>query len=1190
MAFLSTPTGVVLIDSRNASGTITIPLSTEIPGRTIVFKDAYGSFSSNILYLSTSDTDLFENGSNLLEVNTTFGSVTLFAGNGVWYQIATNTKIDTITPIFESTIQGLGTASYISSFLPIEEDLISTVSGLGSAGFLSSVSALDNEFISTIDGLGSAGYISSIVSTFSELNTSSLKTNTIVLGEPSVYDWVTTGDIGCIYWSKDGLSWTAASNVNGYTAVYSIIKVSTLWYAAGYDTSTGIAIKYSEDGFTWSNTCNGGFGDNSGVGTNIQYNGTIFVATGNCASVENNSTIIYSYDGMNWSNSDSGFQNVSDIHGTGSLSAYGNDVWVAVGFGTTSNNVNYGTIKYSPDGIHWSNATNSFVVQGYSVKFANGMFVAGGYHDYSDIGLIKYSYNGITWYNTCNVVNGGVAHCINYINNTWYAVTNAYGPSFLHKSLDGIHWDILSTSNLPAVTYSFDYNPNTKMFIASGNYYNSPPPLSYSYDLCNFTPVLSNGSPFYGVGITTSFIGQKLLTLSDSKVGEFLINDEIPWERNLVSTTKGINTNFNNSNNILSNSLILQNTNSLKSTVSGLGSASYISTLIDIQTSSINFTFEGFAIDIQTSLVQGNTIFYNGENKWLVGGRSGLGNTSQIAVSSDGYRWSSANANSVIEVNDIAYNGSNLYVLGATASFSTYDTLQTSPNGITWTPWSGGGGGGAFFTVVFGVAYLSNIWFVAGFPGTIKYGTDGINWGDLGTPFTIARSIAYNGSNRFVAVGYTDNTPSNTIITYDAIPGGYTAQSNNLIYPTKVKYANGIFIACGTPDTGHSGVIASTDGSNWVESSPAFVPNDIYYNSNNGFWYAVGGSNLWESTDGSNWSSPATIPFTDARSLTYADGRYIFVGSNAGTSNGSIQMGHTPSTLFYANDRTYLNAKEGLLYLNNKLYGVQSNDLFSTTAGLGTTGYISSIPQVLSVSSINAYSISTVELIVTGASTLTVTGNTAFFQDTTVNRLYASSITNQSTIQFIDQAIGAEIPIYVYNQSLHFGSNIITSVLDLTSTTAGLGSADYVSTASLTSTVTDIYSAWNTYSVSWTGETTNPSLGDGTLNGRYKTHGKTVFFFIELVIGTTTTLGTGAWRFSLPVNGYDPGCVIAPCTLLRNGHSWYEATALTRYFGDTSYVTLIAHWQNQTATVKAGYPFHWANTDVLSINGTYESA
>jgi hypothetical protein len=132
--------------------------------------------------------------------------------------------------------------------------------------------------------------------------------------------------------------------------------------------------------------------------------------------------------------------------------------------------------------------------------------------------------------------------------------------------------------------------------------------------------------------------------------------------------------------------------------------------------------------------------------------------------------------------------------------------------------------------------------------------------------------------------------------------------------------------------------------------------------------------------------------------------------------------------------------------------------------------------------------------------------------------------------------------------------------------------------------------AWSTYAVAWTASTTNPSIGDGTLTGRYKQIGKTTFVYVKMQAGSSTTFGSGSWRFSLPVNTNASTYAILPMTMLDNGSSWYQGLAYTEYEGDASYVTPV--W-NRGATgsipVNATTPYTWVATDSLTFSGSYES-
>ena len=56
---LSTFTEMGLVDARTGSGVITLPLSTQIPGRIISFKDIYGVTSVSTILIATSTPDVF---------------------------------------------------------------------------------------------------------------------------------------------------------------------------------------------------------------------------------------------------------------------------------------------------------------------------------------------------------------------------------------------------------------------------------------------------------------------------------------------------------------------------------------------------------------------------------------------------------------------------------------------------------------------------------------------------------------------------------------------------------------------------------------------------------------------------------------------------------------------------------------------------------------------------------------------------------------------------------------------------------------------------------------------------------------------------------------------------------------------------------------------------------------------------
>jgi hypothetical protein len=128
--------------------------------------------------------------------------------------------------------------------------------------------------------------------------------------------------------------------------------------------------------------------------------------------------------------------------------------------------------------------------------------------------------------------------------------------------------------------------------------------------------------------------------------------------------------------------------------------------------------------------------------------------------------------------------------------------------------------------------------------------------------------------------------------------------------------------------------------------------------------------------------------------------------------------------------------------------------------------------------------------------------------------------------------------------------------------------------------------AWTAYTPTWTADGTAPAIGNGTLTGRYKQQGKTVFWSLRVVMGSTTTYGSGTWHFGLPVSAQATNGVVCPATMLNNGTAWYTGAAFNEYQGTNSSVTVLSGSSAVAPTV----PFTWSSGCTLEINGSYESA
>lgn len=135
---------------------------------------------------------------------------------------------------------------------------------------------------------------------------------------------------------------------------------------------------------------------------------------------------------------------------------------------------------------------------------------------------------------------------------------------------------------------------------------------------------------------------------------------------------------------------------------------------------------------------------------------------------------------------------------------------------------------------------------------------------------------------------------------------------------------------------------------------------------------------------------------------------------------------------------------------------------------------------------------------------------------------------------------------------------------------------------------TGIQASWSTYTPTW-GGTSDPDIGNGVLSGRYMRVGKTITANITIVMGSTTTYGSGTWTLSLPV-----ASVFTTTTYVNLGSVSMRDTSAS---ANSTGVAILA---NQTtaqmvvgssnAFVSTTAPWTWANGDTLSVTLNYEAA
>ena len=133
---------------------------------------------------------------------------------------------------------------------------------------------------------------------------------------------------------------------------------------------------------------------------------------------------------------------------------------------------------------------------------------------------------------------------------------------------------------------------------------------------------------------------------------------------------------------------------------------------------------------------------------------------------------------------------------------------------------------------------------------------------------------------------------------------------------------------------------------------------------------------------------------------------------------------------------------------------------------------------------------------------------------------------------------------------------------------------------------------WTAYTPTWTAATTNPSIGNGTLAGRYTQIGKTCVLVIGLTAGSTTTFGSGNWSFSLPKTAKNVSGInfYGVAHIRKAGTANYERIAQISPKLSTTVINMFTDPTpgSNSQSISATVPFTWGDGDSLGIEITYE--
>lgn len=134
---------------------------------------------------------------------------------------------------------------------------------------------------------------------------------------------------------------------------------------------------------------------------------------------------------------------------------------------------------------------------------------------------------------------------------------------------------------------------------------------------------------------------------------------------------------------------------------------------------------------------------------------------------------------------------------------------------------------------------------------------------------------------------------------------------------------------------------------------------------------------------------------------------------------------------------------------------------------------------------------------------------------------------------------------------------------------------------------------------SWTPSWTNLTIGNATVSGTYIQIGKTVIFYLHVVLGSTSSVSTSPF-FSLPVNS-STNYITTSNNFNIIGNGQYFAAATGPYIGyvaidatggaNNGRLLCVSSGTPTTyAALTATVPNTWTTGNIINISGTYQAA
>jgi hypothetical protein len=217
----------------------------------------------------------------------------------------------------------------------------------------------------------------------------------------------------------------------------------------------------------------------------------------------------------------------------------------------------------------------------------------------------------------------------------------------------------------------------------------------------------------------------------------------------------------------------------------------------------------------------------------------------------------------------------------------------------------------------------------------------------------------------------------------------------------------------------------------------------------------------------------------------------------------------------------------------------------------------------------------------------------------TGNATFAGNISSSGTVtgtnvsQDVTSGAGPRFDLPEFNEAIDMTatSSELNTMDGITATTAELNKMDGVTATTAELNLLDGSVAWTALSSTvWKSATgSDPSIGNGSFDGRYCIINNTLYFYIYITMGSTTTYGDNNWYFDLPSDPIDEmygfGGQLRDDSAGEDGIFSFRINDNGRVCDQIIYS--LENTGQQRSNLSTSSPFGWADGDILSFNGFY---